>query len=119
MLLTGKIKQIESHVCHRGTECTGRWVCHSRICWLPWSSFLVLVAVVYYCLDIISHVLPVVELLCQCHCLLLAGVTGVQTGSTLGLSEIRTADTLPVHDIIHRQGASFSPLIHSQCQLQV
>ena len=33
-----------------------------------------------------------------------------QTGSTLGLSEIRTADTPPVHDIIHRQGASFSPL---------
>ena len=28
-----------------------------------------------------------------------------QTGSTLGLSEIRTADTPPVHDI-HRQGAS-------------
>ena len=41
-----------------------------------------------------------------------------QTGSTLGLSEIRTADTPPVH-IIHRQGASLSPLIHSQCQLQV
>ena len=39
-----------------------------------------------------------------------------QTGSILGLSEIRTADTPPVHDIIHRQGASFSPLIHSQCQ---
>ena len=37
-----------------------------------------------------------------------------QTGSTLGLSEIRTADTPPVHDNIHRQGASFSPLIHSQ-----
>ena len=33
-----------------------------------------------------------------------------QTGSTLGLSEIRTADTPPVH-IIHRQGARFSPLI--------
>ena len=42
-----------------------------------------------------------------------------QTGSTLGLSEIQTADTPPVHDNIHRQGASFSPLIHSQCQLQV
>ena len=30
-----------------------------------------------------------------------------QTGSTLGLSEIRTTDTPPVH-IIHRQGASCS-----------
>ena len=38
-----------------------------------------------------------------------------QTGSTLGLSEIRTADTPPVR-IIHRQGASFYPLIHSQCR---
>ena len=41
-----------------------------------------------------------------------------QTGSTLGLSEIRTAYTPPVH-IIHRKDASLSPLIHSQCQLQV
>ena len=41
-----------------------------------------------------------------------------QTGSTLGLSEIRTAVTPPVHDIIHRQRASFSPLIHSQWQLR-
>ena len=42
-----------------------------------------------------------------------------QTGSTLGLSEIETADTPPVHDIIHMQGARSSPLIHSQCQQQV
>ena len=41
-----------------------------------------------------------------------------QTDTTLGLSEIRTADTPPVH-IIHRQGASLSPLVHPQCQLQV
>ena len=33
----------------------------------------------------------------------------------MDLSKIRTADTPPVH-IIHRQGASFSPLIHSQCR---
>ena len=33
----------------------------------------------------------------------------------LGLSEIRTTDTPPVHDIRD----SFSPLIHSQCQLEV
>ena len=36
----------------------------------------------------------------------------------LDLSEIQTTNTLPVHDIIHRQ-RSFSPLIHSQYQLQV
>ena len=30
-----------------------------------------------------------------------------QTGSTLGLFEIRTADTPPVHDVIQRQRASF------------
>ena len=34
------------------------------------------------------------------------------------VSEIITTETPPVH-IIHRQGASLSPLIHSQCQLQV
>ena len=42
-----------------------------------------------------------------------------QTRSTLGLSEIRTANPLPMHDKIHRQRASLSPLIHAQCQLQV
>ena len=41
-----------------------------------------------------------------------------QTGSTLGLSKIRTAGSPLVH-IIHRQGASLYPLIHSQCQMQV
>ena len=40
-----------------------------------------------------------------------------QTSSTLGLSKIRTADTPPVHDIIHRQRQFFSS--HSQYQLQV
>ena len=35
----------------------------------------------------------------------------------IGLSNIQTANTPPIHDI--KQGASLSPLIHSQCQLQV
>ena len=33
-----------------------------------------------------------------------------QTDSALGPSKIGTVDTPPVHDIIHRQIASFSPL---------
>ena len=44
---------------------------------------------------------------------------GEQTGSTSGRSAFWTADTPPVHDIIHRQWVSLSPLIHSPCQSQV